>query len=58
LRRAVSDGTISLPPRRLRRGDLEVRHGTPDELALFHQDGRPLLNVNTPDDYQRALTLE
>ena len=39
-------------------GDLEVRHGNPDELALFHQDGRSLLHVNTPDDYQRALTLE
>jgi len=39
-------------------GGLEVRHGKPDELALFHQDGRSLLHVNTPDDYQCALTLE
>ena len=39
-------------------GDLDVRHVDPDELALFNQDGRLLLNVNTPDGYQRALTLE
>ncbi len=38
--------------------DLEVRHLGADELAPFNQDGRLLLNVNTPEDYQRALTLE
>jgi hypothetical protein len=27
-------------------------------LMSFNHDGRLLLNVNTPDDYQRALTLE
>jgi molybdenum cofactor guanylyltransferase len=39
-------------------GDLQVRDLGPDELAPFNQDGRLLLNVNTPDDYQRALILE
>ncbi len=38
--------------------DLEVREVGPDELAFFNEDGRLLLNVNTPDDYRRALTLE
>jgi molybdopterin-guanine dinucleotide biosynthesis protein A len=38
--------------------DLDVRPLGPDELTPFDQDGRLLLNVNTPDDYQRALTLE
>ena len=35
--------------------DLEVRDIGPDELAPFDPDGRLLLNVNTPDDYARAL---
>jgi hypothetical protein len=26
----------------------------PDELAPFNRDGRLLLNINTPDDYDRA----
>ena len=39
-------------------GELDVRHVGPDELAPFDRDGRLLLNVNTPEDYQRALTLE
>jgi molybdopterin-guanine dinucleotide biosynthesis protein A len=39
-------------------GDLQVRDLGPDELQPFDQDGRLLLNVNTPDDYQRALILE
>jgi len=39
-------------------GDLQVRDFGPDELLPFDQDGRLLLNVNTPDDYQRALILE
>jgi molybdenum cofactor guanylyltransferase len=38
--------------------DLQVRDLGPDELLPFDQDGRLLLNVNTPDDYQRALILE
>jgi molybdopterin-guanine dinucleotide biosynthesis protein A len=38
--------------------DLDVRELGPDELLPFNQDGRLLLNVNTPDDYRRALTLE
>jgi molybdopterin-guanine dinucleotide biosynthesis protein A len=38
--------------------DLDVRELGPDELTRFNHDGRLLLNVNTPDDYQRALTLE
>ena len=36
-------------------GDLHVRDIGPDELAPFDPDGRLLLNVNTPDDYERAL---
>jgi molybdenum cofactor guanylyltransferase len=39
-------------------GDLQVRDLGPDELVPFNQDGRLLLNVNTPDDYERALILE
>ena len=38
--------------------DLEVRDMGPDEVAPFNEDGRLFLNVNTPDDYQRAQTLE
>lgn len=42
----------------LRVGDalagLEVREIGPDELASFDPDGRLLLNVNTPGDYERA----
>ena len=44
----------------LRVGDalagLDVRELGPDELAPFDPDGRLLLNVNTPADYQRART--
>ena len=44
----------------LRVGDalagLLVRELGPDELAPFDQDGRLLLNVNTPADYERART--
>src|SRR6266850_2343322 len=35
-------------------GDLHVRDIGSDELAPFDPDGRLLLNVNTPDDYERA----
>ena len=35
---------------------LEVREIGPDELAPFDPDGRLLLNVNTPADYERART--
>lgn len=35
---------------------LRVREIGPDELAPFDRDGLLLLNVNTPDDYQKALT--
>jgi molybdopterin-guanine dinucleotide biosynthesis protein A len=42
----------------LRVGDalagLDVRELGPDELATFDPDGRLLLNVNTPADYERA----
>jgi molybdenum cofactor guanylyltransferase len=42
----------------LRVGDalagLDVRELGPDELARFDPDGRLLLNVNTPADYERA----
>ena len=34
--------------------DLQVRDIGPDELAPFDPDGRLLLNVNTPADYERA----
>jgi molybdenum cofactor guanylyltransferase len=34
--------------------DLRVRDIGPDELAPFDPDGRLLLNVNTPDDYEQA----
>ena len=34
--------------------DLEVRDIGPDELSPFDPDGRLLLNVNTPADYERA----
>jgi molybdopterin-guanine dinucleotide biosynthesis protein A len=44
----------------LRVGDalagLDVREIGPDELAPFDPDGRLLLNVNTPADYERART--
>jgi molybdopterin-guanine dinucleotide biosynthesis protein A len=36
---------------------LDVREIGPNELAPFDQDGRLLLNVNTPDDYARARVL-
>src|SRR5207244_893039 len=35
--------------------DCRVRDVGPDELTSFDPDGRALLNVNTPDDYARAL---
>jgi molybdopterin-guanine dinucleotide biosynthesis protein A len=35
---------------------LDVRELGPDELAPFDPDGRLLLNVNTPADYERART--
>jgi molybdopterin-guanine dinucleotide biosynthesis protein A len=34
---------------------LDVREMDPRELAGFDPDGRLLLNVNTPDDYARAI---
>jgi molybdopterin-guanine dinucleotide biosynthesis protein A len=34
--------------------DLDVRDIGPDELTPFDPDGRLLLNVNTPADYERA----
>jgi len=34
---------------------LDVREVDADELARFDADGRLLLNVNTPDDYARAI---
>ena len=34
---------------------LDVREMDPGELARFDPDGRLLLNVNTPDDYARAI---
>jgi molybdopterin-guanine dinucleotide biosynthesis protein A len=44
----------------LRVGDalagLDVHELGPDELASFDPDGRLLLNVNTPADYERART--
>ena len=49
---------------RIERGDLRVREALdgldvrelgPDELAEFDPDGLLLLNVNTPDDYAKAL---
>ena len=36
-------------------GDVQVRDVGPDELAPFDPDGTLLINVNTPDDYRRAL---
>ena len=35
---------------------LDVREINPDEVAPFDPDGRLLLNVNTPADYERART--
>jgi len=35
--------------------ELEVREIGPAELAPFDPDGRLLVNINTPDDYARAL---
>ena len=55
LRRRIEAGTLRIIDAL---GDLEVREFGPDELLPFDQDGRLLLNVNTPDDYQRALMLE
>jgi molybdopterin-guanine dinucleotide biosynthesis protein A len=37
--------------------DLTVREIGPDELSAFDADGRLLLNVNTPADYEQARTL-
>ena len=34
--------------------DLQVRDIGPDEVAPFDPDGRLLINVNTPGDYERA----
>jgi molybdenum cofactor guanylyltransferase len=36
---------------------LRVRELDPDEVARFDPEGRLLLNVNTPEDYARALQL-
>jgi molybdopterin-guanine dinucleotide biosynthesis protein A len=35
--------------------DVAVRELGPDELAPFNADGRLLTNINTPDDYARAV---
>jgi len=35
--------------------ELDVREIGPAELASFDPDGRLLVNINTPDDYTRAL---
>jgi molybdopterin-guanine dinucleotide biosynthesis protein A len=35
--------------------EIAVREVGPDELAPFNADGRLLTNINTPDDYARAL---
>jgi molybdopterin-guanine dinucleotide biosynthesis protein A len=37
--------------------DLTVREIGPDELSAFDVDGRLLLNVNTPADYEQARAL-
>lgn len=37
--------------------DLTVREVGPGDLAPFDPDGRLLLNVNTPEDYQRARSI-
>lgn len=37
--------------------DMAVRELGPDVLAPFDPDGRLLLNVNTPEDYERALSI-
>jgi molybdopterin-guanine dinucleotide biosynthesis protein A len=37
--------------------DLTVREVGPGDLAAFDPDGRLLLNVNTPEDYQRARSI-
>lgn len=37
--------------------DLTVREVGPADLAPFNPDGRLLLNVNTPEDYQRARSI-
>lgn len=37
--------------------DVAVRDLGPDTLAPFDPDGRLLLNVNTPDDYARAVSM-
>lgn len=34
--------------------DIQVRDIGPDDLAPFDRDGRLLINVNTPADYERA----
>ena len=38
--------------------ELSVREVEPEELSTFDPDGRLLLNVNTPDDYERAYHTE
>lgn len=37
--------------------DLRVREIGPEELAPYDPDGTVFININTPDDYQRALRL-
>lgn len=37
--------------------DLAVRQLDPDELAPYDPDGTLLFNINTPDDYARAIDL-
>ena len=37
--------------------DLRVRELGPEEIAPYDPDGTLFVNINTPDDYQRALRL-
>jgi molybdopterin-guanine dinucleotide biosynthesis protein A len=37
--------------------DLAVREVGPEEIAPYDPDGTLLVNINTPDDYERALRL-
>jgi molybdopterin-guanine dinucleotide biosynthesis protein A len=37
--------------------DLAVREIGPEEITPYDPDGTLLVNINTPDDYQRALRL-
>ena len=54
LRRRIESGRLKVIDAL---ADLKVREIGPEEIARYDPDGRLFFNVNTPDDYRRALRL-